>query len=504
MLTAVRDALEAIAGSLEEVAFVLPGPEQRDAETERREIAAAVRRYVLPRLREPDAPIVAVLVGLSGVGKSTLINTLAQDRVSDTGVVRPTTTHGVLWAHRAHAARYWTEFVGRVTEHIGATTDVVIGDDPLTSHVTFVDTPPLELVPAEAATTAADAVMFADICLFVSSVGRYADAAPFGLLHSARARGIPILFVLNRLPSADGERRELLADFAAKLADAGLLPEADPTMIFGVDESEDLRWHGGLGPPSVRALRQELGELSEPELRGAVIDGTAETTVQSVATRARAVSGRLRSQETERRELRNSVDEAYEAAGGRFHRRLSEGAYGSLALHEAWSQAVVEITGIVTRAAGAAADDVVRRWIASGRGNALIEPGFEGLRRHGAGVAADLRAAVDAWHDDLVPAARWWPARRRARRAADQLWRAVVEPGFEPKRIGRAVMHRVPGARAALVDAVGAVLAADAGRFHRRLGVPIDEAVLDRIEAASGYLLDLPVPEEMIEVVTNG
>ena len=94
-----------------------PGEPARDG------VVQTVRQYLLPRLREPDAPVVAALVGLSGVGKSTILNSLAQERISPTGVLRPTTTNGVLWAHRSHAARYWTEFVGRVTEQIGPTTD---------------------------------------------------------------------------------------------------------------------------------------------------------------------------------------------------------------------------------------------------------------------------------------------------------------------------------------------------------------------------------------------
>ena len=147
ILTEVRAALESIVDSLDGARFVIPGERRDLGEPARDGVVQTVRQYLLPRLREPDAPVVAALVGLSGVGKSTILNSLAQERISPTGVLRPTTTNGVLWAHRSHAARYWTEFVGRVTEQIGPTTDIVIGDDPITRHLTFIDTPPVGTAP---------------------------------------------------------------------------------------------------------------------------------------------------------------------------------------------------------------------------------------------------------------------------------------------------------------------------------------------------------------------
>jgi hypothetical protein len=314
VLSAVRRSLESIADSLDGVRFVIPGPERDGREASRRAVIDTIRQYLLQRLREPDAPVVAALVGLSGVGKSTLLNSLAQDTVSPSGVVRPTTTHGVLWAHRDHAARYWTEFVGRVRRQIGPTTDVVIGSDPLTRHLTFVDTPPLEVTPAETATTAVETLMFADICVFVTSASRYADAAPLGLLDTARDRGIPILFVLNRLPVDPDERRQLLVDFADKLVDAGFLREPDPDFIFGVEEASSLRWHGGLAPNAVASLRKELSEVSDPEFRIIVIDETAEATVQAIADRAESLAVMLQAEGDDRRRLKLRAREIYAEA----------------------------------------------------------------------------------------------------------------------------------------------------------------------------------------------
>ena len=51
---------------------------------------------MLPRLRRLDAPLLAVVGGPTGAGKSTLVNTLVRQRISAAGVLRPTTRSAVL------------------------------------------------------------------------------------------------------------------------------------------------------------------------------------------------------------------------------------------------------------------------------------------------------------------------------------------------------------------------------------------------------------------------
>ena len=52
--------------------------------------------YVLPRLRRMDAPLLVVIGGSTGAGKSTLTNSLVGVPVSPAGVLRPTTRSPVL------------------------------------------------------------------------------------------------------------------------------------------------------------------------------------------------------------------------------------------------------------------------------------------------------------------------------------------------------------------------------------------------------------------------
>lgn len=45
--------------------------------------------YLLPQLRQIDAPLLAVVGGSTGAGKSTLVNTLVGDDVTKVGWLRP-------------------------------------------------------------------------------------------------------------------------------------------------------------------------------------------------------------------------------------------------------------------------------------------------------------------------------------------------------------------------------------------------------------------------------
>jgi len=57
--------------------------------------------YLLPRLARLDAPLLVVVGGSTGAGKSTLVNSLVRAPVSTAGVLRPTTRSPVLVSHPA-------------------------------------------------------------------------------------------------------------------------------------------------------------------------------------------------------------------------------------------------------------------------------------------------------------------------------------------------------------------------------------------------------------------
>src|SRR6185503_1604816 len=64
-----------------------------------RQLADLLRGHIRVRAASLDTPLVVLLVGPTGAGKSTIFNTLAGRAVSPTGVLRPTTRVAVALVH---------------------------------------------------------------------------------------------------------------------------------------------------------------------------------------------------------------------------------------------------------------------------------------------------------------------------------------------------------------------------------------------------------------------
>ncbi|MEK8225141.1 hypothetical protein NKG05_01905 [Oerskovia sp. M15] len=84
-------------------------PPARDpgVEADRRTLALAVDQlddYLLPRLRARSAPLLVVVGGSTGAGKSTLVNSVLGERVTIPGILRPTTRSPVLAHHPSTCA----------------------------------------------------------------------------------------------------------------------------------------------------------------------------------------------------------------------------------------------------------------------------------------------------------------------------------------------------------------------------------------------------------------
>src|SRR4051795_8007920 len=90
------DALQVLRERLAAAPLRLDTPRRDAAAREARAVVAQVDDYLLPRLRDLDAPLLTVVGGSTGAGKSTLVNSLLGVQVTTAGVLRPTTRSPVL------------------------------------------------------------------------------------------------------------------------------------------------------------------------------------------------------------------------------------------------------------------------------------------------------------------------------------------------------------------------------------------------------------------------
>ncbi len=90
------DALRRLRDDLAALRLQLELPDSGQARAARDDIVGQTDDYLLPRLEQMDAPVLMVVGGSTGAGKSTILNSLVGAEVSPSGVLRPTTRGPVL------------------------------------------------------------------------------------------------------------------------------------------------------------------------------------------------------------------------------------------------------------------------------------------------------------------------------------------------------------------------------------------------------------------------
>ncbi|MEO8261632.1 MAG: dynamin family protein [Pseudolysinimonas sp.] len=230
-------SLERLRASLADAGLDLP---LEGASQQREAAAAAVRQiddYIRPRLADLDAPLLAVVGGSTGSGKSTIVNAMIGAPVTRVGVIRPTTRQPILVHSPADADWFASDRIlpglARVRGTLNApgTHSTAAGDAPAVSRINelmllsdahvppslaIVDAPDIDSVADENRALAAQLLAAADLWLFVTTANRYADAVPWRLLEGAGGRTVTMGIVLNRVPP--GARDDILPDLEAMLA----------------------------------------------------------------------------------------------------------------------------------------------------------------------------------------------------------------------------------------------------------------------------------------------
>ena len=338
-LVRLRDDLRSVRLELE-----VPGA--AEARRVRDDLVAQVDDYLLPRLQTMEAPVLMVVGGSTGAGKSTLVNSLVGSVVSPAGVLRPTTTTPVLACNPADLRWFEDDRIlpglARTTgAGSGAGTLQLVPTEALMSGLALLDSPDIDSVLAENRTLANQLLAAADAWLFVTTAVRYADAVPWEFLRAARDRGTALSIVLNRVP-ADADRevpghlRQMLRD--EDLADTELLVVPEVTLV------DELLPSGALAP--VRGWLDELA--ADAQARAALIRRTLRGALASLPARAADVERAAVEQLSVAAQLRADVDAAYAGAAREIEGALRSGSLLRGEVLARWHEVVG--TGDVMRA----------------------------------------------------------------------------------------------------------------------------------------------------------
>jgi len=288
LLAQLRQALSHVR-----LGFPLPGAPETKAWTT--QAVSQLDDYIMPRLASIEAPLLAVVGGSTGAGKSTLVNSLIGRVVTPTGVIRPTTKAPVLVHHPAAAQWFNTDrILPGLARSAEATSNprslTIVASAAVPEGLAILDAPDIDSVDAGNRQLAAQLLGAADLWLFVTSAARYADAVPWDYLAAAASRDAAVAVVVDRVPPA--ALTAVPEHLAQMMTERGL----GDSPLFAVPETVTDS-QGLLPPAAVRPILSWLEYLASNQItRAKVVMGTLEGAMAALESGLGNVADRVLAQ----------------------------------------------------------------------------------------------------------------------------------------------------------------------------------------------------------------
>ena len=499
MLTALvrlRDALQRTTLPLE-----LPGVDER--RVARVEMIDQLEDYVLPRLVQIDAPLLTVVGGSTGAGKSTLVNSLVGTRVSAPGVLRPTTRSPVLVHNPADADWFGQDRILPDLERTAsATTDPnalqLVASTSLPPGLAVLDAPDIDSVEERNRMLAAQLLAAADLWLFVTTAARYADQVPWDFLKQAADRSAAVAIVLDRTPAA--AVAEVSSHLARMLTTRGLRDSP----LFAVREG-NVDNDGLLPAFDVAEIKEWLGALAaDADARSRVVKQTLEGAIRSLAAKSHLVADAATEQVDMQARLLRDVDQAYDHAVRTIDEASADGTLLRGEVLARWQEFVGTgelIRGLESKVSwlrDRISNAVKGKPQQAGRVTVAVESGLQTLILENAENAAERTAAawqsleagrqlLDEGGQDLARASRDFRARsdRAVRDWQQGVLDLVRKEGADKRTTARFLAYGVNGLAVALMVVV---FASTAGITGAEVGIAGGSAVVGQklLEAVFG------------------
>ncbi len=505
--TKMLTSLVRLRGALQDTLLPLDVPDVESGRQALTEMVDQLEDYVIPRLMTIDAPLLTVVGGSTGAGKSTLVNSLVGTRVTEPGVLRPTTRSPVLVHNPADAHWFGQDRIlpdlERVTHPTADPSALqLVASEEVPAGLAILDAPDVDSVEERNRTLAAQLLAAADLWLFVTSAARYADQVPWDYLKKAAERSASVAIVLDRTPE---EAIETVATHLARmLASRGL--KDSPLFVVTEGKVDD---QGLLPAAAVADIRGWLRALaSDTGARSAVVKQTLDGAVRTVAARTFTVADAVDVQLKASTQLREDADQAYDDALAAVQKATEDGTLLRGEVLARWQEFVGtgELLRSLESKVGALRDRVVNtvkgKPAQVERVTVAVESGLETLLLEHAEAAAERAAA--SWSSTAAGRALLEHARselggapdrasREFRRQAERLVRdwqtGVLEmvrtQGADKRMTARFLAYGVNGLSVALMVVV---FAHTAGLTGAEAGIAGGSAVLGQklLEAVFG------------------
>ena len=312
----LAEALVILRDRLAAAPLLLDAPGVAEAKAVKRKLLAQIDEYLLPRLRRPATPILVAVVGSTGAGKSTLVNSIVGEQVSTTGIRRPTTNSPVLACHPDDAVWFaenrFLPSLPRVRQEGLARPGrdgllVIAASAGMPRGIALLDTPDIDSVVRAHYDFAHQFLDASDLWLFVTTAARYADVPVWELLQYAKERGAALGIVLSRVPESG--HSELVGHFCAML-EANGVEEADRFVI-----PETVVADGILPTELFAPVRSWLEEAAVNEdRRAALLTQTMSGVLDTFSASVSELATQVEAQVALRVELQDLVEGAYDRA----------------------------------------------------------------------------------------------------------------------------------------------------------------------------------------------
>jgi hypothetical protein len=421
-------ALRRLRQALATISLPLQLPDSAQALARSRDVVAQLDDYVLPRLANLEAPLLAVVGGSTGAGKSTLVNSLLARLVTRPGVLRPTTKSPVLIfnpddEHWFSDERVLSGLTRTRTASVGPNLLQLVPEPSLPSGLALLDAPDIDSVVDANRDLATKLLAAADLWLFVTSAARYSDAVPWEFLTAAMQRSAAIAVVLDRVPPEAAN--VVPADLRRMMNEQGLT--AAP--LFVVPETQTDA-QGLLPDPTVSEIRAWLAALAaDAQARHAVVVQTLSGAIESAMQRSLPVVTATQAQINAANQLQNDAVAAYRESARTLSLQVSDGTLLRGEVLARWHDYVgtSEITKVIDEKVSWVRDRITGLFRPSPTQgtdvSAAAGSGLEALLRE-AGDSAAERAA-SAWAAN--PAGRQVLANNPALRRSSEQYKMSVE-----------------------------------------------------------------------------